>query len=181
MYLKQYWKVIVTLIVVLVILGGITYSFISPFGFFAGLSNDLKAIAPTSEAAAYTDLNGVPVDLSQFKGKPLIINAWATWTPFSATELPLLTSVKVTHGDAINVIAINRMEQTALIRSFLTTFSIPETLVFLTDPTDYFYTAVGGFSMPETLFYSSDGVLVAHKRGVLTESELQELVKSITE
>ncbi len=180
-YLKKYWKVVIVLLFILLMLGVLTYSFISPNGYFAKLSNDLKVLEPL-EGSAYTDLDGNPVDLSVFKGKPLIINAWATWIPFSQTELPLLVRLKNTHGDAIQIVAMNRMEQIGIVRSFLATFAIPQnTVVILSDPTDHFFKVVGGYAMPETLFYTSDGVLTTHKRGMLTEAELEEFTTAILE
>lgn len=178
MYIQQYWKVICILLGILSVCGFLTYSFISPHGIFSGLSNDLKGIE-TREGFSYTDLNGNIVDLEAFKGKPLIINSWATWIPFSSTELPLLIRAQNDHKNELNILAINRMEQIGVIQSFLGTFAIPNDIVFLSDPTDNFYKAVGGYAMPETVFYNSEGVLIAHKRGVLTEAELNEYITSV--
>ncbi len=178
-YIKKYRKAIVILLGVIVVLGFLTYSFISPYGMFSDLQNDLKTIEP-EEGAEYTDLDGNPVDLATFKGKPLVINAWATWIPFSQTELPLLIQAKETYGDKITILAINRMEETIRIRSFLETFAIPsDRILFLNDPTDYFYRATGGYAMPETIFYRADGTIEMHKRGVLTQEELTATIDAL--
>ena len=178
-YLKIYRKAILILLGVLAVLGFLTYSFISPYGMFSDLQNDLKTIEP-EEGAEYTDLDGNPVDLATFKGKPLIVNAWATWIPFSQTELPLLIQAKETYGDEITILAINRMEETIRIRSFLSTFAISEnTILFLTDPTDYFYRVTGGYAMPERIFYRPDGTIEMHKRGVLTKEELSATIDTL--
>ena len=171
-------KVVITLIFIIVIAGFLTYSFVSPQGMFSGLSKDLENITPSSEFS-YTDLDGTIVDLSAFKGKPLIINSWATWIPFSQKELQLFNTIKEKHGDALTILAINRMENNAVIKSYLDTFAISRTILFLTDPSDHFYKAVGGYAMPETVFYDKDGLIRAHIRGVITESELTELVDTL--
>ncbi len=176
--LRTHKKAISILVSILVISGIATYSFVGRHGLFSGLQNDLKAIDPGAEFS-YTDLEGNPVNLTSFKGKPLIVNSWATWMPFSQTELPLLAKIKAEKGDAINVLAINRMEDKAVIKSFMGVFSIPNSIVFLVDPTDHYYTVTGGYAMPETIFYDADGVILSHKRGNMTEDELRELVQLI--
>lgn len=169
---RKHKKTLIVLFGVIVILGFVTYSFISPYGLFSGLQNDLKEIEPSIEFS-YTDLNGNKINLSEFKGKPLIINSWATWMPFSQTELPLLVKIHEQYQNEVTILAINRKEQVGTVRAFLSTFSIPESIVFLLDPSDNFYKTVDGYAMPESLFYNADGVLVGHTRGVLTEEELQ--------
>jgi thiol-disulfide isomerase/thioredoxin len=177
--IKAHKKLILILIGTLVLLGGITYSFVSPYGIFTGLKNDLKTIDPDTESS-YTDLDGNPVDLKSFKGKPLIINSWASWMPFSQTELPLLAKIKSEKGNSLHILAINRMENTAMIKSFLSAYTIgTDTLVFLADPTDHFYSAIEGYAMPETVFYDSTGTLLIHKRGSLTEDELRGYVEAL--
>ncbi len=176
---QQYTKTFVVLLIILGVLGFLTYSVISPYGMFSDLKNDLKTIAP-EESASYRDLDGNPVDLASFRGKPLVVNAWATWMPFSQTELPLLASMQEQYGDRVTILAINRMEDTILIRSFLETFGIKqEGLIFLTDPTDFFYRAIDGYAMPETIFYRSDGVIQNHVRGTLTESDLIRFIDTL--
>jgi thiol-disulfide isomerase/thioredoxin len=171
-------KTILILVLVLCALAFVTYERLSPKGFFAGLQNDLKTIEPNS-ASAYTDLGGNPIDLKDFKGKPLIINAWASWIPFSQTELPLLGKIAEKYKDKVTLLAINRMESVGVIQSYLSIYPIPQTVRVVVDPADTFYKAVDGYAMPETVFYNSNGVLVAHKRGVLTEEELEGYIQSI--
>jgi thiol-disulfide isomerase/thioredoxin len=166
------------LIAILLILGLVTYARLSPGGFLADLKNDLKTIEPEA-GASYTDLDGNEVSLLQFKGEPLIINAWATWIPFSQTELPMLSRAKEKYGDQIAILAINRMEERPVIRSFVSTFGVGDGLVLLVDPTDNFYKAIGGYAMPETIFYHRDGTIAFHKRGVLTEDELNLYIEEI--
>jgi len=169
---------ILVLVLILGVLSFITYSFVAPQGLFSGLSNDLRVIEKDS-GVIYTDLEGNPVSLIDFKGEPLIINAWASWIPFSQNELKLLEKVKQTQGDRITVLAINRMEDVHTVKAYLEYIGKPEGIVFLTDATDNFYKAILGYAMPETVFYSRDGVLMNHKRGVLCETGLNDSLQMI--
>jgi thiol-disulfide isomerase/thioredoxin len=132
----------------------------------------------SEEGVTYTDLDGNPVSLVAYKGKPLIINSWASWIPFSKDELKLLSLLQES-DDAVTVIAINRMENVATIKAYLDFIGKPEGIVFLSDATDTFYKAIQGYAMPETVFYDRDGLIVRHVRGVLTESELNTVVESM--
>jgi hypothetical protein len=71
------------------------------------------------------------------------------------------------------------MEDALTIRSYLGIYGIPESLTFLIDQHDSFYKAVGGYAMPETLFYRKDGTLMLHKRGTLTKEELEIQVEEL--
>jgi thiol-disulfide isomerase/thioredoxin len=157
---------------VLLVLGTLLFVFLSPLSPFSGLHNDLKTVEPPLEQS-YTDLDGNPVKFSDFAGKPLVINSWATWMPFSKDELLALSTLQESKGDLLTILAINRMEDKSVIRAYLSTFGIDATkLIFLVDPADTFYKAVGGYAMPETVFYAKDGTIVHHTRGVLAPEEL---------
>lgn len=177
---QKYHRIILILIVVLLLLGLGTFLLVSPYSPFTGLQNDLKAIEPSQEAS-YLDLDGNPVLLSSMKGKSLIVNSWASWMPFSKDELSLLNEIKKKNGDSVHILAINRMEDRVRVRSYLDMYGIERNITFLVDPTDNFYRAIGGYAMPETVFYRKDGTLSAHKRGVLTAEELEAYTKSILE
>lgn len=175
---RQYWKSICFFLMVLITLGYITYAFTTPRGTLGDVHNDLKVIkAP--EGFAYTDLDGTPVDIKNFKAKPLIINSWATWSPFSLTELIQLKHIQDTYGDRVSILAINRMENSGVIKSYLSTNNITDSVKIIIDPTDNFYKAIGGYAMPETVFYNADGKLVHQARGVLTADALQQITESI--
>lgn len=177
-YAKEHAKVLLALFLAVLLSAFLTYSFVAPGGMFSGLQNDLKTIEAPEEAS-YTTLDGVPVDLGEFKGKPLIVNSFATWMPFSKDELLLLSELKGIYGDRLEIIAMNRMEPVGTVRSYLGLYGIKETVRFLLDPQDSFYKAVGGYAMPETLFYGEDGTLRVHKRGVLTREELLGYAKNL--
>lgn len=165
---------------VLILCGMLLFLFLSPRSPFSGLHNDLKSIDP-GITASYTDLDGNSVSLETFKGKPIVINSWATWMPFSKDELPMLTALSGDYKDKVNFIAINRMEDKEVIKSYLTTYGIKTDIPFLVDPADTFYKAIEGFAMPETVIYDREGVIVLHVRGVVTEAEIKSSLEALLE
>ena len=71
------------------------------------------------------------------------------------------------------VIAINRKEPMERAKAFLKSVGDFEAIKFAVDLTDAYYTSIGGFSMPETVFYDAEGNTVFHKRGFMDLDEMR--------
>lgn len=127
-----------------------------------------------SEAHIYTDLNGNPIDLSQYEGKVRVVNSWASWCPFCVNELPDLEKLAAEYGgDEVVVLAINRKENPVIAKKFLNKVGQFNNLIFVMDSTDNYYKTTGGFSMPETIFYDREGNIAVHKRGFMKLEEMK--------
>lgn len=122
----------------------------------------------------FTDLNGNPVSLEQFQGQVRVVNSWASWCPFCVQELPDFEELAEEYAaDEVVVIAINRKETIQRATGFLSTLGDLDTMLFVQDPADNFYQSIGGFSMPETIFYDRSGNVVVHKRGFMSLEEMR--------
>lgn len=125
------------------------------------------------------DYAGSTVTLSQFRGRPVVVNSWAVWCPFCREELKDFAAVKREFGDRIEIIAVDRAESLETAKKFSDELGVSNELIFLLDPGDSFYQAIGGFSMPETIFVDKDGNIRIHKRGPMPLGEIREKVRSI--
>jgi thiol-disulfide isomerase/thioredoxin len=130
-------------------------------------------------ALPYTDLQGVPFDLTELLGKPIVINAFASWSPLSVDELRMLSRIQNEYRENIVVVAINRMEPSYKVASFIEAVGDIKGITFLLDSGDVFYKSIGGYAMPETAFYSKDGDRTFHKRGVLSENEIRTEIETL--
>ena len=66
------------------------------------------------------DLNNIPVSLSDFKGKVVLYNAWATWCPPCKEEMPILNAYYQAHQrDGFAVVAIEDGEPEAEVADFV--------------------------------------------------------------
>lgn len=130
---------------------------------------------------AFQNYNGDTVRLRDFE-MPLVVNAWAAWCPFCREELKDFAVVQKEFEGQMRIIAIDRAEPLEVAKAFTDELGVSEDVVLLLDPVDSFYTAIGGFAMPETIFVKSDGTIHFHKRGVMTQEEIrkrvEELIKS---
>lgn len=139
-----------------------------------GANSDLGTIQ-SGESLPYTDLDGNPVDIAGTYGENvLVINSWASWCPFCVNELPDFNELGSEFKDrGVTVIAINRAESQNTANAFVDHVGNPENMVFLLDEGDVFYDLVGGFSMPETIFYDREGNVSFHKRGFMPLEEMR--------
>jgi thiol-disulfide isomerase/thioredoxin len=70
-----------------------------------GVSLPIGTQAP---GAALQDLEGNAVDLADFvpRGKPAIIEFWATWCELCEALQPQLDRIQATHGDRLSIVAV---------------------------------------------------------------------------
>ena len=69
-------------------------------------------------AVELRDLEGNPVNLNQFSGKPLVVNAWATWCPPCRRELPTLVQAANDYPD-VAFVFVDEGESAATVTSYL--------------------------------------------------------------
>jgi thiol-disulfide isomerase/thioredoxin len=65
------------------------------------------AIGTVGPGAAVQDLEGNPVDLIDYvRGKPAVIEFWATWCELCERLQPQLDQIQARHGERVNVVAV---------------------------------------------------------------------------
>lgn len=65
------------------------------------------------------DLNGNPVSLSELRGKPVIINFWASWCPPCREEMPEMQTFHEMHHGRVTVLGVNLAETPEKVTGFL--------------------------------------------------------------
>lgn len=125
----------------------------------------------------FIDYEGRSIRLSDFAGRPLVLNAWAAWCPFCKEELADFAILQQEFGEKIVVVAIDRGETLEVSKKYSDELGVTDKIIFLLDPGDSFYQAIGGFSMPETVFVDKDGFVRDHKRGPMKLEEMRRRVE----
>lgn len=95
-------KKILAIALLIFLVGYAVWSFISPNE--RGLATEIGDQAPDFELQT---LNGETVRLSDFKGKKVFLNFWATWCPPCREEMPDIQKISETYKDDIVILAIN--------------------------------------------------------------------------
>lgn len=133
-------------------------------------------ISPYPENAApdftLAQLDGQPLTLSAFRGKPTIINFWATWCPPCRRELPALEAAYQVYQDQIGFVAVDVKESAETVTPFIEELGL--TFPVAIDPdgrvSDVGYEVRG---LPTTLFVDARGVVVARHVGPLDEATIE--------
>ena len=102
-------------------------------------------------AAAITDLDGKPAPLAGYRGKPLLVNLWATWCAPCVAEMPALDAAAAD----VPAIALNQGEDAAKVRPFLERVKLAH-LRTLLDAGMAVSTALPA-NLPTTILYDREG------------------------
>lgn len=139
-------------------------------------------VADAVFASTFDNLAGQPQVLSQWKGKPLIINFWARWCPPCRTEIPDFVKVNQEYRAAgLNVIGIALEDEAEPVREFANAYEIDYTLLVGKEKGMALMRALGNSKMglPFTVAIDRAGRLVVVKTGAIRHSELVTAAGSI--
>jgi thiol-disulfide isomerase/thioredoxin len=101
-------------LVILYFTGGLTWLQSRLLGLIAGQPAIEESSIATLTASDWDwdlrRLDGTFVKLEDFKGKPILVNRWATWCGPCQAEMPFLQSVYKQYGDRIAVVLVSNEE-----------------------------------------------------------------------
>jgi len=118
---------------------------------------------------------GETIDLTQFRGKPLVVNFWATWCRPCYEEHPVLVSNAQMMQGQVQFLGVVFQDKEEKIQQFLNERGTAyPTLVDQAGKTAIAY-GVGG--VPETFFLNKDGKVVAKFEGPIDPESLQQNVR----
>ena len=123
---------------------------------------------PIAEGDAYRDFTATLTDgseftLSDYEGKVILLNFWATWCGPCVGEMPAFEKLQETYGEDLVLVAVNSGEDEETVKSFLEengyTFPVvldPEYAVAMLYPID---------AIPYTVIIGTDGKVAVTQVG----------------
>jgi thiol-disulfide isomerase/thioredoxin len=125
---------------------------------------------------------GGTLSMKELRGKPLLINFWATWCPPCIEELPLIDNFfNLNKAKSLQVVGL-AVDQPSMVRRFLT----QKPLGFPVGLAGFNGTELGktlGNSqsvLPFSAIFDAKGSLLAKKAGKLDQSDLDEWLKKVS-
>ncbi|EVT85758.1 peroxiredoxin [Pseudomonas aeruginosa VRFPA09] len=113
---------------------------------------------------------GESVQLADFRGRPLVINLWASWCPPCRREMPVLQQAQAENPDVVFLFA-NQGESAETVRHFLQGENLRlDNLLF--DNGGQLGQQVGSVALPTTVFYTAEGRLLGSHLGELSRGSL---------
>jgi cytochrome c biogenesis protein CcmG, thiol:disulfide interchange protein DsbE len=117
-------------------------------------SSEPAAIGTTAPDFTVSD-GQKTVTLSQFRGKPVLLNFWATWCPPCVREVPDLVALQKQIGDKVTILAVSMDEDEAAYKAF--TAKNMQGMLTVRDPDHKSSSVYGTFAYPETFLIDRDG------------------------
>ena len=127
------------------------------------------------------DLEGNEINLSDFFGKPIIVNFWASWCGPCKMEMPDFDEAYQTYGNDISFLMVNMTdgsrETVEIASSFIEESGYTFPVYFDTNYSAAITYSVS--SLPTTYFMDTEGNLIAHARGAIDGATLQRGINMI--
>lgn len=121
-------------------------------------------------------LTGKPVPSSQFRGRALYINLFASWCPPCRLEMPLIVRTLPRYAKRVNFLAVDAQEPSAIIRPYLAQARVRAQVAI---DHGQFAASYGARSIPESVFIDRHGVVRAIVHGPIDKATLQKYLALI--
>lgn len=122
-----------------------------------------------------TCIDGNAFNLSEQKGKVVVINLWATWCIPCVDELPNFEKISEEFSGEVSVIAIHSMPVTTDVADWLSDYSY--TIPFAVDEDGNISELLNASTvLPQTIVIDREGIVAYNKSGSLTYEELHDIV-----
>jgi len=136
-------------------------------------THGLVQVGKPAPSFTVTDIDGHRVSLSQLKGKPVLINFWATWCVPCRDELPLIRDEYLAHqAEGLTVIAVNFGDESSdTVRKFWSSYNL-QPAPFL-DPDGSvaasYGVALNNTGLPVSVLVARDGIISSYEPFPLTK------------
>ena len=143
------------------------------------MGSRVPAVGTAVEDFRLVDLEGKQQSLSQYRGKVVLVNFWATWCKPCTTEMPAMQAMYDKLRDkGFVVLAVNELEDEVKVRDHIKQHG--HTFPVLMDRDNKVANQFGVFGLPVSVFIDEKGVVQEYiKGGLLTEQVILDTVARI--
>ncbi len=128
----------------------------------------------TSGDFTLMDLDGNEISLSDFNGKVLILNFWATWCPPCREEIPDFVEVYNEYeSEDVQFIGVSN-EDISTLRSFVEDYNISYPILI---DDENIMGKWGISAIPTTFVFDKDGQIISKSVGTMTREQLVNIIE----
>ncbi len=148
------------------------------------LSHELTRLKTPVDAPDFTleNFDGDKLSLSDFRGKVVMLNFWATWCPPCRREMPSMESIYQDLGkDGFTVLAVNQFEDPDHVFAYTGQLSVDPTFPVLFDRDSTVSQLYGVKGLPTTVLIDKQGKVVYRAVGGrdFDHEEVRDIVRSL--
>lgn len=143
--------------------------------------NDKASDKASADDFVVYDKSGNEVRLSDFRGKPVVLNFWASWCPPCKTEMPYFNDAYLANRDQVVFLLVdqvdNQRETPEIGQKYVAGqgYSFPVYFDSAQDATKTYR----AYSIPVTYFINAEGRIVSTHRGGISAEKLKQGINSI--
>lgn len=148
---------------------------LSPLPSSAALSNSgYVSVGATAPALGGTALDGSTIRTSDFAGKVLVLNFWATWCPPCRAETAdMVRGFGALHGSGVAFLGVDTTENAAVVKTFVSIKGVPYPTIIVPPNA---LNAYGIEGLPTTIVVDAKGIVRARWIGGISTARLRSYV-----
>jgi len=130
---------------------------------------------------SFPDLNGTPHSSTEWNGKIIVLNFWATWCPSCLKEIPAFMALQTQYGEKVQFIGI-ALDDLEAVKTFQQKTAVNYPLLISGDWAGFNLAKKLGnliSAIPYTVVVNSAGMVIYRHAGELSASELQAAISPL--
>lgn len=157
----------VSVVAIILVLGG---------GTGVAFAGDIRTGGSLQSLSLPSLESGGQVDYASLRGRPLVINFFASWCPTCEAEMPAFQRVHEELGDSVGFLGIAQSDARSAAVAMAHATGIQYPTAF--DAQGAFFNATGSTGMPVTIFVRPGGAIAEVHVGAFDEAALRSAVRS---
>jgi peroxiredoxin len=125
-----------------------------------------------------TDMGGKAVHLESFKGRPLVLNFWATWCGPCKSEIPMFVAAADKYREkGFTVLGVSVDDPAPALKTFAAEYKMNYPVLMANDGIQDAYGPI--FAIPVSFFIKKDGTICKKHFGPVDEQEIDKDIQAL--